>query len=510
MEDSTSKPFHSKRPHRKSRAGCRNCKTRKVKCDEAHPVCGNCSQRMEACSYLKPHLDSSSSSSTSPPPPSSTATTTTTIIRHPLAAANPPSPISMLQEPLFLPADRSPLDLQLLHHYETSTYSSLSSWSLYDPTIHSLLRTTILREALAVPFLMDALLGLSAMHLARLAPSSPSTPSPSTTSLFRARAFSGFRHALTHPTRHQTALLATSIILCALSSSTFTSSPLYILSWPTLWRGIGLVLNLAPPSFAPPPGLTMLFYRPPVDLDAAARHIPSPLLFMLTARPADPDTPVYYAALQRLGTLYAELDATGLGPQLDLRVITFLTHLSEEFSALARRRERRAAVVLAHYLVFMKLTRAVWWMEDVPRRELGPLCELICAGDEEAGGGTFWAELARVPRAAMGMERRVDVVGLLLGRAPAEEAEAGEDAVDGVEYEVKTKKLWKETGFEWGHMGTPLEDVVRGMVRHPGEGEAWRHGGEKGRSEVEDGGLGEEGDGTGWPWMHGALPRRSD
>lgn len=30
MNISTPKPFHTKRPHRKSRAGCRNCKTRKV------------------------------------------------------------------------------------------------------------------------------------------------------------------------------------------------------------------------------------------------------------------------------------------------------------------------------------------------------------------------------------------------------------------------------------------------------------------------------------------------
>ncbi|KAH7351269.1 hypothetical protein BKA65DRAFT_255223 [Rhexocercosporidium sp. MPI-PUGE-AT-0058] len=36
---------HARRTHTKSRHGCKTCKERKLKCDEAHPVCGNCSRR---------------------------------------------------------------------------------------------------------------------------------------------------------------------------------------------------------------------------------------------------------------------------------------------------------------------------------------------------------------------------------------------------------------------------------------------------------------------------------
>ncbi|TVY52381.1 Sterol uptake control protein 2 [Lachnellula cervina] len=35
-------PRTSRRSHKKSRAGCLTCKSRKLKCDEAKPVCGNC------------------------------------------------------------------------------------------------------------------------------------------------------------------------------------------------------------------------------------------------------------------------------------------------------------------------------------------------------------------------------------------------------------------------------------------------------------------------------------
>ncbi|BCR85874.1 Zn(II)2Cys6 transcription factor [Aspergillus chevalieri] len=37
--------------HTKSRHGCLTCKSRRVKCDEARPVCGACSSRGEPCSF---------------------------------------------------------------------------------------------------------------------------------------------------------------------------------------------------------------------------------------------------------------------------------------------------------------------------------------------------------------------------------------------------------------------------------------------------------------------------
>src|SRR4051812_8100193 len=60
------KPYHTKRPHRKSRAGCRNCKTRKVKCDEARPSCRACTLRKEHCSYPTTSSSSASASASSP------------------------------------------------------------------------------------------------------------------------------------------------------------------------------------------------------------------------------------------------------------------------------------------------------------------------------------------------------------------------------------------------------------------------------------------------------------
>jgi len=57
--------------HKKSRHGCSKCKTRRVKCDESHPVCGNCRRLGLNCSYVHIPADSATgrtaTSSRSPP-----------------------------------------------------------------------------------------------------------------------------------------------------------------------------------------------------------------------------------------------------------------------------------------------------------------------------------------------------------------------------------------------------------------------------------------------------------
>ncbi|KAJ5095880.1 C6 transcription factor [Penicillium alfredii] len=50
-EPSREKVYHARRPHRKSRGGCSNCKQRRVKCDEAKPTCLRCQKHGVDCDY---------------------------------------------------------------------------------------------------------------------------------------------------------------------------------------------------------------------------------------------------------------------------------------------------------------------------------------------------------------------------------------------------------------------------------------------------------------------------
>ncbi|SMQ46727.1 unnamed protein product [Zymoseptoria tritici ST99CH_3D7] len=44
-------PVRVRAYHEKSRAGCMTCKERRVKCDQAHPICGNCQKGRRECAY---------------------------------------------------------------------------------------------------------------------------------------------------------------------------------------------------------------------------------------------------------------------------------------------------------------------------------------------------------------------------------------------------------------------------------------------------------------------------
>ncbi|KAE8150922.1 hypothetical protein BDV25DRAFT_139357 [Aspergillus avenaceus] len=55
----------SRRPHRKSRLGCGNCKRRRVKCDEIQPACGNCKRHSIECDY---QIDPNANKASNTPP----------------------------------------------------------------------------------------------------------------------------------------------------------------------------------------------------------------------------------------------------------------------------------------------------------------------------------------------------------------------------------------------------------------------------------------------------------
>ncbi|KAH6661439.1 hypothetical protein F5X68DRAFT_145673, partial [Plectosphaerella plurivora] len=56
MDSSQRQPQRTRKPHTKTRTGCVTCKRRKIKvcrCDEARPVCANCSRFQAPCGYSK-------------------------------------------------------------------------------------------------------------------------------------------------------------------------------------------------------------------------------------------------------------------------------------------------------------------------------------------------------------------------------------------------------------------------------------------------------------------------
>ncbi|KAK4455616.1 sterol regulatory element-binding protein ECM22 [Podospora aff. communis PSN243] len=459
MEEDASKPYHAKRPHRKSRAGCISCKTRKVKCDEVRPTCRNCTLRKEKCVYI------------SKTPPSKVASLASKELIHhtglafrghetPISTPSPgsgsdTSDVNLIYEPMYMPAGRNITDMRLIWHYTTTTHSSLNSWTGAEPRVTNLLRHQLLEHALNTPFLLDGILGLTAMHMNFMG---SSDVSPALAAMYRARAMSGYRAAIeaADPSTFP-ALLVSSIVVCGLSSAEFRgpdAKPLFILDWLTVWRGIGLIIQLTRLRTVAASGLAVLFYRPQIDLDETPTHLPSNLLFMISSiRPEDPDYPhqaSYYTFLKYLGALYGELATHGLGPLLNLRITTFLSFSTVEFIELARKRRPRAAIIIAHYLVFVKLIKKIWWMSDISDREILNISGLVGLGP--------LSEFMRVPKAAVGIEDDVQLARILLENPTWEPPRQDEkvikwplgDFVDQDGRPVKEWELGKEgVGFEF-------------------------------------------------------------
>ncbi|KAL4922400.1 hypothetical protein BDW62DRAFT_207684 [Aspergillus aurantiobrunneus] len=111
----------SRRPHPKSRSGCKRCKEKHIKCDESWPVCG-------ACARYNP-ADSQASVS----PSSSTARTTLTL-----------------------------WEFELLHHWILRVAESFD----VSPGFHNLWREHMVRDAMQHDFILHMMLILSALHLA--------------------------------------------------------------------------------------------------------------------------------------------------------------------------------------------------------------------------------------------------------------------------------------------------------------------------------------------------------
>lgn len=446
------RPYHSKRPHKKSRTGCKNCKARKVKCDEARPQCRYCRLRKAECIYPEPSeskpttTSSSAARAAAAAAASASSASATDTWKQPHDASNrnaagqPPAssapveddtPASsycttpplhpgeeelalVVSEPQFFPSPAvDSYDMRLLWFFTTATCSSFSVERGKDRPLENILRTRMVQHAFASPFLLDSLFALSSLHMQQLNQNVDKNRSL----MYRARSYEGYRKAVEggRPEDYA-AMIGNSLLLTALSAQNFRdpeAKDLYIIDWLVVWRGIGLVIESMGMANFVKSGLHALFYRPALNHDKATKAIPNHLLFMITSIPPDDpdylDTPTYYETLQCLGSLYLNLER-GFGPIMNLRIITWFTFLPKPFITLAREMRPRALIILTYYSIFLKLVKDIWWMGGVGDRSLRDLCAHI-----GRNLGPEWQSFLLAPLAALPLSDRAAIARELLG-----------------------------------------------------------------------------------------------
>ncbi|KAJ4403088.1 hypothetical protein N0V85_005182 [Neurospora sp. IMI 360204] len=306
----------------------------------------------------------------------------------------------VIREPLFIPPDHTEQELKLLWFYGQSTFKSFAADSGPVDTVNHVLKVKLVEHAFSNTFLMNTLLSLTSLHLQHVGIDDLNVP-PAKVLVYRARAFETYRKAIeeANPSTFP-ALVACALLLCGLTSQVFRDKedykPLYILDWMNVWQGIGLMVQMTSAEMVHNSGLQTIFYRPLIDLNTAAAHIPNCLVFMVASvKEGDPhhrDNPVYYNILRYLGSLYQELK-NGFSDVLFMRILTFFSYMPKSFILLARKRRPRALVIIAYYLVFSKMV-PVWWFRGVDR-DLPHILEIL---------GPEWAPLLRVPKQAVGIE----------------------------------------------------------------------------------------------------------
>ncbi|KAK3898511.1 hypothetical protein C8A05DRAFT_47202 [Staphylotrichum tortipilum] len=160
-----------RRPHTKSRKGCVECKRRKIKCDETHPRCFNCTRYDVPCSFGTDHAapaaiwSPSGSDGTVRGIPSACPPTSTPPVDPTGSHTASPAPSQLLD----LPNPGGQLwmrDLELMHHYCTVTANTMAH---HEGTRH-VWRTVFPEEGYVHEYLMHGVLSLAALHRAFLIP----------------------------------------------------------------------------------------------------------------------------------------------------------------------------------------------------------------------------------------------------------------------------------------------------------------------------------------------------
>ncbi|CAG9990080.1 unnamed protein product [Clonostachys byssicola] len=155
-----------RRPHRKSRGGCKECKRRKIKCDETRPSCFNCTRYSVQCNYA---ADKSKQDGIWSPPAQSSNSPPLDLSSEGFQQTRDQS------SPGFSPFDSPSItqlgqswgrDLELMHHYCTVTSNTMAC----QESARHVWRVVFPQMGYVHEFVMHGILSLAALHKAYLIP----------------------------------------------------------------------------------------------------------------------------------------------------------------------------------------------------------------------------------------------------------------------------------------------------------------------------------------------------
>ncbi|KAJ5427658.1 hypothetical protein N7491_008100 [Penicillium cf. griseofulvum] len=367
-----------RRPHRKSRHGCVECKRRRVKCDEARPSCTNCAKRHAECEYGSSTsllwANESDSGQAGDPVPALRSSLSSTPGR---GTGDPLGILGQLgndNSTTLVGSSLNLQDLELMIQWCNTTFHTLSRNESTDP----IWRNIVPEEALSHPFLMHGILALSALHLARTGPD----PTRRASYLNRAvghqnQALALFRELLGDVNESNAKAMFAFAGIVVIYTFAFPHTPDVQDPWScvddlyqvlVLTRGVQQVIH-APRDFTG--FLRGSSFGPILQVEEVQVPIPEHAAAMLKqlreanqvcgSRDANHELQVYEGAIANLEEMlnwcYSGIRATTIAGRWAIR-------LKPRFMELLRERDPLALVMLAHYGVLLHYLEHRWCFEE--------------------------------------------------------------------------------------------------------------------------------------------------
>ncbi|KAI1176050.1 hypothetical protein F4777DRAFT_588220 [Nemania sp. FL0916] len=419
-----------RRSHKKSRAGCRRCKVRKIKCDEVHPRCGNCSKHGVSCDFehpgirdiqdpftLKPESGPDVSAATPielPRPPSSASVSVSapSSVTHgdsPVAATDTTSPtaVGSTPAPLYRTPDPPPLssstsmskknrmlELKLLHNFTTVTAQTLSVSS---PVLERIWRETVPELAFSsASYLADTLLAVSALHLRSSSPHDRELIRASHS--YMASACSEYGACLSKGVTESNAeaLFLTSALIAFQSTASRIFSRddpndrsgryTLPLSWFHAFQGVKAVVaatwqwlrmsTIVIPIIESQPALNLDLSGHPTFFSDLLGGLDDEIAKYETDPASELETRIAYQHAIAVLDWAHKIPYTGAP-------LVFLATVSRRYIQLLEEKRPRALVILAAYFALLKCLGDVWWLKGVARREILGIVSMFDTDDDE-------------------------------------------------------------------------------------------------------------------------------
>ncbi|PKS10532.1 hypothetical protein jhhlp_002285 [Lomentospora prolificans] len=406
-----------RRSHKKSRAGCKRCKVRKIKCDEIHPRCGNCVKHGVPCDFENPAIihellaavataPTPGSASLDPVSPAPSNFTSSTSLPAPSPIPSHLSPDVQDMPQMFMPLPITTvahvptgsnrfLELRLMHHYTTHTSKTLAtSINLSDDVWVNAVPKLAFEGA---TYLTDAMLAVAALHLRSRNPDDRDIVQAS--HAYMASSLAAYCDTLKagiNESNAEALFLTASLIAYQStatrlfirddpnSSSLSTRSSYNLpLSWFHAFQGVKAVVvsswQWIRNSHAV---LSVIDSQPPLQLDPELRSASSFFGHLIEGiedeidieDETDPQATrdAYFHAISVLNWAHRS-PHTGA-------CLAFPATVARRFVELIELKRPRALVILACFFALLKRAQHLWWIDGVPRREIMGVVSLFEPG----------------------------------------------------------------------------------------------------------------------------------